>query len=170
MSPIVYDEPRYDLLLGSADMLSILGRCAGVGLDELSLEYRVDEGEDALLRFVVVNFPRLMSLKLHRYSSVLENETRNVSQATRHLAELLAPLSQLRRFKVHLDCVELPYLVDSMGFNSGSGGEISNAAMVFAKVLSSSLRVLMVRSVTFKTRPMWHAFDIDDRMLLDSDQ
>lgn len=113
MSPIVYDEPRYDLLLGSADMLSILGRCAGVGLDELSLEYRVDEGEDALLRFVVVNFPRLMSLKLHRYSSVLENETRNVSQATVSYDIIMQPglrvLTDLFHSGISPSCL-LPYL------------------------------------------------------------
>ncbi|EPS95463.1 hypothetical protein FOMPIDRAFT_1132494 [Fomitopsis schrenkii] len=120
----VYDNPRYDILLDSSDGLSVLRRCVGLSLDQLEIEYRADEGEDALLQFMVVNFPHLTSLKLHRYRSALEQrEGRDVSAVShnlpippcctdcyleRHFAELLAPLSQLCRFKGYLDFVDMP--------------------------------------------------------------
>lgn len=57
-----YDNPRYGLVVNSSDVLSILRRCAGLGLDQLGLEYRADEEEGALLRFPpshVIEAPQL---------------------------------------------------------------------------------------------------------------
>ena len=72
----VYDSPRYDLLLYSQDILSILGRCSDLDLEKLEVEYRADESDDTLLRYMAVTFPNVTSLKIHRYRSAMEEQER----------------------------------------------------------------------------------------------
>lgn len=67
-------EPQYDSILGSAAMLSILRRCNLPELDHLELEYRADDDDDALWKFMSSSFPRLTRLTIHRFRSVREKE------------------------------------------------------------------------------------------------
>lgn len=65
----IYSHPRYDLLLRSSDILNILRRCSTLSLDHLEIEYRADEEDHALLRYLAQTFPNITSLKIHRYHS-----------------------------------------------------------------------------------------------------
>ena len=78
----VFDQPRYDCLLRSSDVLFIIRRCNNLGLDHLEIEYRADEEDEALLRYMVQTFPNITSLKIHRHRSELEDhDVSVVSQA-----------------------------------------------------------------------------------------
>ncbi|EPS95188.1 hypothetical protein FOMPIDRAFT_1062863 [Fomitopsis schrenkii] len=59
--------PRFGLVPTSSDLLSILRHCEALSLDHLEIEYRVDDEDEALLRYVVTTFPHLTSLAVLRY-------------------------------------------------------------------------------------------------------
>lgn len=91
---------------------------------------------------------------------------------------MLAPLARLRRFKVFIDFADLPRPVFAT-FVPRSGYKLVydpsqvqrcqdvtlNTATAFAQILSSTLRVLMVRNVDM-AGPMWREFVVDDGRLL----
>ncbi|KAH9930632.1 uncharacterized protein B0H18DRAFT_930250 [Fomitopsis serialis] len=133
----VDDRPDHNALLGSTAIRSILRRCSLLDLDHLEIEYRADDEDDALLRQVAATFPRLTSLKIHRYRSAFEiQEQRDVPMVSRHLpppgdnsslltyvlqehiAQMLAPLTRLRLLKIYLELACTPRLKLGMMFRS----------------------------------------------------
>ncbi|KAH9930630.1 uncharacterized protein B0H18DRAFT_930237 [Fomitopsis serialis] len=160
----------HNALLSSSAIRSILRRCSSLNLDHLEIEYRADDEDDALLRHVVKTFPLLTSLKIHRYRSALEiEEGRDVP--VDHIAQMLVPLSRLRRLKIYLDLVRTPrprpgpvwrsisspYVYDAYAVYDFEGA-VQGMAKVFAQNLSSSLREVIVYSVS-ESSPYWRIYN-----------
>ncbi|RPD54810.1 hypothetical protein L227DRAFT_511103, partial [Lentinus tigrinus ALCF2SS1-6] len=61
------DGPLFALLLSSTDMCRVLCRSQTPMLVRLTLEYRADDGDEALLHHIVQAYPRLTYLKFIRY-------------------------------------------------------------------------------------------------------
>ncbi|KAH9930633.1 uncharacterized protein B0H18DRAFT_992638 [Fomitopsis serialis] len=143
---------RDNAMLDSSAMLSILRRCNTLDLDHLEVEYCVDNEDGALLQYVATTFPHLTSLKIHCYQSAL-GEGRNISVV--QIAQSLASLTELRRLKVYLDVVVVsqPDMVPPRT-------NLQNAAALFAQILSSSLREVVICS---KDLPSWHKFQVVGR-------
>lgn len=68
--------PSYNAALGSTSMLSILRRCHIPELNCLELEYRADDDDDDLWRYIASAFPQLTHLRIFRLRSVREQEER----------------------------------------------------------------------------------------------
>ncbi|TFY68310.1 hypothetical protein EVJ58_g1093 [Rhodofomes roseus] len=165
------DYPDHPALSSAASILSILRRCNMLDLDHLEIEYRADGEEDALLRQIAAMFPRLTSLKFHRYRSAQERQGK-VDVSVEHIAEMLAPLSHLYRLKIYLEFAGTPRLQTSMmgrqmsevwTYDEGAicafEGTVRAAVGVLARVLSSSLREVVMYSVS-EDGPYWRVYDI----------
>jgi len=137
--------PAYDCLLSSSAMLSILRRCSRLDLNHLEIEYRADDEDDALLQHIAMSFPRLISLKIHRYRCHTEKrEGRNAPVA--RIAHTLTPLIHLRRLKLYLDLLQAPHTAI-----------VHDTATVFAQSLGSSLNLVVIRSPSDSS---WYTFDV----------
>ncbi|PIL28350.1 hypothetical protein GSI_09501 [Ganoderma sinense ZZ0214-1] len=106
-------------VLGASEMLGILQccQCRTPQLAHLALEYNANgrEREDELLRHVVVAFPDLESLEVHRYRKADDTDTtawwgkRDPDfQIVESFGRSLGSLARLRTVKVYLDYEDAP--------------------------------------------------------------
>ncbi|KZT71379.1 hypothetical protein DAEQUDRAFT_755868 [Daedalea quercina L-15889] len=135
-------SPDRDMLLRASTMLSILQRCSTLALDHLEVEYRADEEEDALLRYIATTFPHLKSLKIHRYRPAFHHEDVHPAQ----IADALTPLAELSHLKLFLDFVP----------QKGQKDIVQEAAAVFAHSLTSSLHLVTI----YYAHAIWRVFDV----------
>ena len=89
----------------------------------------------------------------------------------RNVAELLVPMSRLRRLKIYMDSVEMPQPILTSSPWSGflykyDDSQIEryrevvlNTAAISAEILSNTLRVLLIRGANSKG-PKWCVFDV----------
>ncbi|KAH9848629.1 hypothetical protein C2E23DRAFT_871106 [Lenzites betulinus] len=106
-SPRFYFYNRYDMeedtnlvapILGASECLTILKRVSAPRLVRLELVYCTDDAEDDLLRYLVLAFPILQELELHRYRPSRRDEVPYL-----HLAEMLTALPYLRGIYLNLE-------------------------------------------------------------------
>ncbi|EPS95184.1 hypothetical protein FOMPIDRAFT_1152416, partial [Fomitopsis schrenkii] len=124
-------SPRLELVPTSSDLLSILRRCEALSLEHLEIEYRVDNEDETLLRYVVTTFPHLTSLALFRYRRA-PHLSEDRSSCIAYVAQALSPLTRLRRLKLHLDLI------------GPDPDTLREAAPALAQALSPSLRLLKI--------------------------
>ncbi|EIW63615.1 uncharacterized protein TRAVEDRAFT_43898 [Trametes versicolor FP-101664 SS1] len=65
--PILTELGWYPYILTASEMIQVLSRCGSLDLEELELEFEVDERHMELLHLITVAFPNLVSLTVFRY-------------------------------------------------------------------------------------------------------
>ncbi|PIL28113.1 hypothetical protein GSI_09764 [Ganoderma sinense ZZ0214-1] len=99
-----YKRRRWSHPLSTPHTLAeVLRKCDLPRLRGLELEYREDAQESELLQLVVIKFPFLTTLEIHRFRREGRKDV-----PVRELANALAPLTELRTFKLHLDFPHMP--------------------------------------------------------------
>ncbi|KAI0724998.1 hypothetical protein C8Q72DRAFT_955078 [Fomitopsis betulina] len=151
---MAYRQTRYSMP-SSSGMISILRRCSMLTLEHLQVQYVADDADDAaddaVLQYLVVTFPHLQSLKIHRYIKYMGIAEGEPDAPVQRVARLLAPLTKLRRLKIFLDWY------GSMETNSTDVA--LDVARIFASALGNHLRVIAVLSEA--DDPTWRTFIVD---------
>ncbi|KAM5544831.1 hypothetical protein V8D89_001729 [Ganoderma adspersum] len=90
-------------ILSASEMLRVHSRSPLPHLDHLQLEYRADDADASLLRYLTTAFPGLLTLELHRFRPEGVDEIPVVS-----IGEELGSLSRLHMLSLHLDSPDHP--------------------------------------------------------------
>ncbi|OSD08738.1 hypothetical protein PYCCODRAFT_49822 [Trametes coccinea BRFM310] len=160
-------------VLTASEMLSILQRCRSVPLEQLEIEYRVDENDEVLLRSLAELFPALRTLTVYRYRAEGSSDDIPVS-----IAQALSHLHHLQVLRAHLDFPHAPHTLSPFQTYPRRFAELdafqdflSQPADTLARRLSPSLRfVCLLHRIIYDNewlpfrivRDACHAADADD--------
>ncbi|KAL7284057.1 hypothetical protein ACG7TL_001334 [Trametes sanguinea] len=161
-------------VLTASEMLSILQRCRSVPLEQLEIEYQVDENDEVLLRSLAELFPALRTLTVYRYRAEGSSDDIPVES----IAQALSHLHHLRVLRAHLDFPHAPHTLSPFQTYPRRFAELdafqdflSQPADTLARRLSPSLRfVCLLHRIIYDNewlpfrivRDACHTADADD--------
>ncbi|KAI0667991.1 hypothetical protein C8Q78DRAFT_980993 [Trametes maxima] len=135
-------------LPSASDIRKIVGRTSMLHLTSLELEYRANDDDDKLFRYVGSAFPRLVVLRVYRYRTTREKQI-----PVARIAQALRRLTRLQLLMMHLDFPNLPDVAlmddydmpneatwpERVGIMEKAFRTIDVAANIFASNLAPSL-------------------------------
>ncbi|KAH9916301.1 uncharacterized protein BXZ73DRAFT_81157 [Epithele typhae] len=165
--PACYEPPDLRAYHTATLTLGILRRCAIPDLDQLTIEYVADEGEDQLLAFLGQAFPRLSTLSVLQYARIPYTHFSllprlNGELPARRIASGLANLVNLRRLKIYFDFYR--YLSDTQTIFER---EIVRPQInILAQTLSPSVSSISGLVIGLGSEWMWQTYETRDRQVL----